>query len=549
MAANPGQFPPSKTGNKTASANNNITTTNRQRAPLQPVKRHSAQGAYYYDESKDDSSVSCSVMSAVNEKASAPFGTLPISKANNKGECNKLVEAPIDITNWKAESVTDKSLPKPTRPVYYDATYDDVPKSLEKSSSVTVSSEKHSISATASEKALARKLRRRELRSMKTAREATTESEATGSESTSEESQHDALLLRANSHNKANNKGECNKLVEAPIDITNWKAESVTDKSLPKPTRPVYYDATYDDVPKSLEKSSSVTVSSEKHSISATASEKALARKLRRRELRSMKTAREATTESEATGSESTSEESQHDALLLRANSHNKAYQNHGTLKPVHCGVGSSSVVANKLVSSICAATTKPKSKTTTNALPTTKTNKDVTVAVLEKQPPKQYNRAVDGEQRCVACEGAEKFFKKMLNKSAAEIALKGEHKTLVKKARHISEFCKSLSDEGRNRYAHMVNFNECALRLEPTVPGDVKYIHASRIRHAYGNFILAQGPTRRTLVDFYRLVWLNRIRLIVCVDPLVNPRNCVHYFEFNVSKTFKAGSFLYRFS
>ncbi|VDM29695.1 unnamed protein product [Toxocara canis] len=160
-------------------------------------------------------------MSAVNEKASAPFGTLPISKANNKGECNKLVEAPIDITNWKAESVTDKSLPKPTvktlqalnclstgmmcnakRPVYYDATYDDVPKSLEKSSSVTVSSEKHSISATASEKALARKLRRRELRSMKTAREATTESEATGSESTSEESQHDALLLRANSHNK-----------------------------------------------------------------------------------------------------------------------------------------------------------------------------------------------------------------------------------------------------------------------------------------------------------------------------------------------------------
>ncbi|VDM49836.1 unnamed protein product, partial [Toxocara canis] len=158
-------------------------------------------------------------------------------------------------------------------------------------------------------------------------------------------------------------------------------------------------------------------------------------------------------------------------------------------------------------------------------------------------------NRAVDGEQRCVACEGAEKFFKKMLNKSAAEIALKGEHKTLVKKARHISEFCKSLSDliiknlsqEGRNRYAHMVNFNECALRLEPTVPGDVKYIHASRIRHAYGNFILAQGPTRRTLVDFYRLVWLNRIRLIVCVDPLVNPRNCVHYFEFNVSKTFKA--------
>lgn len=49
------------------------------------------------------------------------------------------------------------------------------------------------------------------------------------------------------------------------------------------------------------------------------------------------------------------------------------------------------------------------------------------------------------------------------------------------------------LLKSGKNRYPHMVNFNEHAIRLEPTAPGDGKYIHASKIRHTYGNFILAQ--------------------------------------------------------
>lgn len=73
--------------------------------------------------------------------------------------------------------------------------------------------------------------------------------------------------------------------------------------------RPIYYDPMFDAVSKSLEQISSTTVSEGTSSVLTPIPEKALAKKLRRRETKSTRTAQEITTESEATGSETTSED------------------------------------------------------------------------------------------------------------------------------------------------------------------------------------------------------------------------------------------------
>lgn len=58
-------------------------------------------------------------------------------------------------------------------------------------------------------------------------------------------------------------------------------------------------------------------------------------------------------------------------------------------------------------------------------------------------------NPEINGQQCSMVCEDLEKFLRRMLNKVSAENILKEEHKSLLKRQRHISEFCKNLSVVG----------------------------------------------------------------------------------------------------
>uniref|UniRef100_F1KZ64 Tyrosine-protein phosphatase 3 n=1 Tax=Ascaris suum TaxID=6253 RepID=F1KZ64_ASCSU len=329
-----------------------------------------------------------------------------------------------------------------------------------------------------------------------------------------------------------------NTPVKALIATTGRKADIPAEKTHPKPMRPIYYDPMFDAVSKSLEQISSTTVSEGTSSVLTPIPEKALAKKLRRRETKSTRTAQEITTESEATGSETTSEDNGRPDEVSHSPRHKSNRDN--IRKAATVSSRTSSVESMKTPPANRPTASGPQIKASVNVLSAAKTYESINANKSATKSKQQCNPEINGQQCSMVCEDLEKFLRRMLNKVSAENILKEEHKSLLKRQRHISEFCKNLSVSGKNRYPHMVNFNEHAIRLEPTAPGDGKYIHASKIRHTYGNFILAQGPTRNSVIDFYRLIWSNRVKLIVCVDPLVDAKNCVHYFEFNQGKTVK---------
>uniref|UniRef100_A0A915B862 Tyrosine-protein phosphatase domain-containing protein n=4 Tax=Parascaris univalens TaxID=6257 RepID=A0A915B862_PARUN len=310
------------------------------------------------------------------------------------------------------------------------------------------------------------------------------------------------------------------------------------EKTHPKPMRPIYYDPKYDDVSKSLERISSTTVSEDPSSILTPIPEKALSKRPRRREIKSTRTAQDVTTESEATGSETTSEDNSRLDGVLHSPRHKSNRDNMRKAETVSSRT--SSVESTRSPPANRPTASGAQMSSSMDLLSAPKAHEAIAASKSATKSKQQCNVEIDGQQRSVTCEDLVNFLRRMLNKVSAENMLKEEHKALLRRQRHISEFCKNLSVNGKNRYSHMVNFNEHAVRLKPTAPGDGKYIHASQIHHTYGNFILAQGPTRNSVVDFYRLIWSNRVKLIVCVDPLVDARNCVHYFEFNQGKTVK---------
>ncbi|MCP9258634.1 hypothetical protein DINM_001649 [Dirofilaria immitis] len=120
-----------------------------------------------------------------------------------------------------------------------------------------------------------------------------------------------------------------------------------------------------------------------------------------------------------------------------------------------------------------------------------------------------------------------------ILSKKNLEEVMKLEHKFLLKQQQHISDFCKSeATAEGKNRSSTIVNFNEGAVRLIPTVTNDSRYIHASQINISYGNFIIAQGPTKQSLIDFFRMLWQYHVLLVVCLEPFTDQGTCYPYFS-----------------
>ncbi|VDK39530.1 unnamed protein product, partial [Gongylonema pulchrum] len=86
--------------------------------------------------------------------------------------------------------------------------------------------------------------------------------------------------------------------------------------------------------------------------------------------------------------------------------------------------------------------------------------------------------------------------------------------------------------NEKKNRSRSIVNYNEGAVRLVPTKPGDSTYIHASQIRLPYSNYIIAQAPTKHSFVDFLRMIWQYQVSVVICLVPLHDPDTCYPYFN-----------------
>uniref|UniRef100_A0A915Q392 Tyrosine-protein phosphatase domain-containing protein n=1 Tax=Setaria digitata TaxID=48799 RepID=A0A915Q392_9BILA len=139
-------------------------------------------------------------------------------------------------------------------------------------------------------------------------------------------------------------------------------------------------------------------------------------------------------------------------------------------------------------------------------------------------------------EQNLVRAESINEFVERMKHLA--------EHDTMVRKERHISSFMRNMK---KNRYTQIVLFNEGAVTLDVT-KNDAKdddYIHATKIKGKFGNYVLAQSPKRTTVDSWLRMIWQLNITIIVCLIPLVSKDKCAKYFEKKEGKKLKQKYFM----
>ncbi|VDK50753.1 unnamed protein product [Anisakis simplex] len=149
-----------------------------------------------------------------------------------------------------------------------------------------------------------------------------------------------------------------------------------------------------------------------------------------------------------------------------------------------------------------------------------------------------------ESKQKKIKSEDIDEFITKMT--SGVKSYLVAEHEAMRLRQRHIYAF---NANTMKNRYKNIVLFDEGAVTLEPTKPDkpDDTYIHATKIKSKFGNYVLAQSPKDDTLNDWYRMIWQLKIGVIVCLIPLTDPKDCSKYFEKQVGKKIKHKRFVVR--
>ncbi|NXK21835.1 PTPRK phosphatase, partial [Arenaria interpres] len=88
--------------------------------------------------------------------------------------------------------------------------------------------------------------------------------------------------------------------------------------------------------------------------------------------------------------------------------------------------------------------------------------------------------------------------------------------------------------NQSKNRYTSIIPYDHCRVVLQPTDTGN-GYINASYV-DSYRSprfFIAAQGPLPGTVVDFWQMVWQEKISVIVMLTGLVeqNKTKCEQYW------------------
>uniref|UniRef100_A0A0M3IFH0 Tyrosine-protein phosphatase domain-containing protein n=1 Tax=Ascaris lumbricoides TaxID=6252 RepID=A0A0M3IFH0_ASCLU len=159
--------------------------------------------------------------------------------------------------------------------------------------------------------------------------------------------------------------------------------------------------------------------------------------------------------------------------------------------------------------------------------------------------------------QRSFPPDSINEFIQKMTGGGQAKMI--ADHDNLRQNERHVLHFMKNPM---KNRFSNILLFSEGAVVLEVTKHDKSQntYIHATKIKSKFGNYVLAQvfliaehsnlsfqSPKPETLLDWFRMIWQLKIRLIVCLIPLDNKDDCAKYFERKVGKKLKHKRFTVR--
>ncbi|GMR41445.1 hypothetical protein PMAYCL1PPCAC_11640, partial [Pristionchus mayeri] len=108
------------------------------------------------------------------------------------------------------------------------------------------------------------------------------------------------------------------------------------------------------------------------------------------------------------------------------------------------------------------------------------------------------------------------------------------EHDNVRRPERQINKFTRFTD---LNRFNNAALFSQGSVELLPEDKSDISYIHASKIPCPGGALILAQAPMKNTIVDFYRLIWQQKVSTIVSCVNLDNKDECFPYLERKAGK------------
>lgn len=50
----------------------------------------------------------------------------------------------------------------------------------------------------------------------------------------------------------------------------------------------------------------------------------------------------------------------------------------------------------------------------------------------------------------------------------------------------------------------------------------------------------ILQGPTKQSLIDFFRMLWQCHVLLVICLEPLTDRKSCYPYFSFKKQQVVK---------
>uniref|UniRef100_F1L6E4 Phosphotidylinositol phosphatase PTPRQ n=1 Tax=Ascaris suum TaxID=6253 RepID=F1L6E4_ASCSU len=86
----------------------------------------------------------------------------------------------------------------------------------------------------------------------------------------------------------------------------------------------------------------------------------------------------------------------------------------------------------------------------------------------------------------------------------------------------------------GRNRYGNVYCLDETRVKLEAESDAN-DYIHANYVSTPFKHrrFICTQGPTTVSIVDFWRMIWQERVEFIIMLSQFEEKgiEKCAHYF------------------
>ncbi|XP_052256588.1 uncharacterized protein LOC127861905 isoform X3 [Dreissena polymorpha] len=96
-----------------------------------------------------------------------------------------------------------------------------------------------------------------------------------------------------------------------------------------------------------------------------------------------------------------------------------------------------------------------------------------------------------------------------------------------------------AVENRGKNRYREMYAYDHSRVPLKKDEPNDSEYINACFINgfEKVNKFIASQGPTKKMIEDFWRMIWQQRVHKIVMLTNLIEmgTLKCMQYWPAQV--------------